>query len=211
MDIVELQWIGFLALFFGTLFILGEIFVNMRGIFGVLGLGFITVYFTVYTETNSVLLMFIIYFLGILLIIIDGKVINDGTLATIGLVLMIVAVAMPQPTFANGLYAVISIIVGAFSSLVFLKVFKRREMWTKIALVDRLTKEEGYSSLSAEYEALLGEEGMALTDFRPSGTIEVNKKHYSAVSGGRWIKKGTPIKVVAVDGTSVRVEELQED
>lgn len=211
MDIVELQWIGFLALFFGTLFILGEIFVNMRGIFGVLGLGFITVYFTVYTETNSVLLMFIIYFLGILLIIIDGKVINDGTLATIGLVLMIVAVAMPQPTFANGLYAVISIIVGAFSSLVFLKVFKRREMCTKIALVDRLTKEEGYSSLSAEYEALLGEEGMALTDFRPSGTIEVNKKHYSAVSGGRWIKKGTPIKVVAVDGTSVRVEELQED
>lgn len=211
MDIVELQWIGFLALFFGTLFILGEIFVNMRGIFGVLGLGFITVYFTVYTETNSVLLMFIIYFLGILLIIIDGKVINDGTLATIGLVLMIVAVAMPQPTIANGLYAVISIIAGAFSSLVFLKVFKRREMWTKIALVDRLTKEEGYNSLSAEYEALLGEEGVALTDFRPSGTIEINKKHYSAVSGGRWIKKGTPIKVVAVDGTSVRIEELQED
>ncbi|WP_152656227.1 NfeD family protein [Oceanobacillus sp. CFH 90083] len=211
MDIVEFQWIGFLALFFGTLFILGEIFVNMRGIFGVLGLGFITVYFTIYTETNSVLLMFIIYFLGILLIIIDGKVLNDGTLATIGLVLMIVAVALPQPDLASGLYAVISIIVGSFSSLVFLKVFKRRQMWTKIALVDQLTKEQGYSSLSKEYEDLLGEEGVALTDFRPSGTIEVNKKHYSAVSGGRWIKKGTRIKVVAVDGTSVRVEELQED
>ncbi|CEI84155.1 hypothetical protein J18TS1_28910 [Oceanobacillus oncorhynchi subsp. incaldanensis] len=211
MDVVELQWVGFLALFFGTLFILGEMFVNMRGIFGVLGLGFITVYFTVYTETNSVLLMFIIYFLGILLIIIDGKVLNDGTLATIGLVLMIVAVALPQPDFANGLYAVISIVIGAFSSLAFLKVFKRRQMWTKIALMDQLTNEQGYSSLSKEYEALLGEEGVALTDFRPSGTIEVNKKHYSAVSGGRWIKKGTPIKVVAVDGTSVRIEELKED
>ncbi|MFD1066384.1 NfeD family protein [Oceanobacillus locisalsi] len=211
MDIVELQWIGFLALFFGTLFILGEIFVNMRGIFGVLGLGFITVYFTVYTETDSVLLMFIIYFLGILLIIIDGKVLNDGTLATIGLVIMIVAVALPQPDFVNGLYAVISIFVGAFSSLAFLKVFKRRQMWTKIALKDQLTNEQGYRSLSEEYEALLGEEGVALTDFRPSGTIEVNNKHYSAVSGGRWIKKGTPIKVVAVDGTSVRVEERREE
>lgn len=211
MELIELQWIGFLTLFFGTLFILGEVFVNMRGIFGVLGLGFITVYFTVYTETNSVILMFIIYFLGLLLIIIDGKVLNDGTLATIGLVLMIVAVALPQPTLAAGLYAVISIIAGSALSLIFLKVFKRREMWTKIALVDQLTKEQGYSSLSEEYEALLGEEGKALTDFRPSGTIEIKNKHYSAVSGGRWIQKGAAVKVVAVDGTSIRIEEMETD
>ncbi|BAC13890.1 NfeD family protein [Oceanobacillus iheyensis] len=208
MDLFDVQWIGFLALFLGTLFLLGEVLVNMRGIFGLLGIGFISVYFTAYLDTDSVLLIVIVYFIGLLLIIIDGKIVNDGTLATLGLGTMIAAVALPQPNLASGLYAVIALLFGTGLSLVFLKVFKRRKMWTKLALMDQLTKEAGYSSLSKEYEDLLETEGEALTDFRPSGTVEINKKHYSAVTGGQWLEKGSKVKVVEVDGTKIRIEKI---
>src|SRR5690625_1051356 len=90
MDIFTLNWIGLIITGLGTLFLIGEILVNMRGVFAILGVGFIIVYFSAYLEPGSFILMLIIYFVGLLLIIIDGKVLNDGTLAILGLVGMLI-------------------------------------------------------------------------------------------------------------------------
>ncbi|MGJ9456981.1 NfeD family protein [Oceanobacillus sp. CF4.6] len=208
MDIFELQWIGFIITFFGTLFLIGEVLVNMRGFFGLLGIGFITVYFAAYVQSGSFILMLIIYFVGLLLIIIDGKVVNDGTLATLGLASMLTAVALAAPDFTSGLYAVLGVLLGSGASFFFLKVFKKREMWTKLALKDQLTKEAGYNSMNMDYELLLGQEGITLNDLRPVGTIKINNKDYSAVSDGQWVEKGSKVKVVQVDGTKILVEKI---
>lgn len=206
MEIFSQEWIALVITGLGTLFLLGEVLVNMRGIFALLGIGFITVYFTVYLETNSLILMLAIYFIGILLIIIDGKVLNDGTLATIGAASMLAAVALPAPNIAAGLYAVLGVLLGGGLSLLFLKVFKRREIWNKITLKDQLTSEAGYNSINEEYLTLLNSEGITLNDMRPVGTIRIGSKDYSAVSNGQWIPKGTPIRITQVDGTKILVE-----
>lgn len=211
MDIFVYDWIGFFIIGFGTLFLIGEILVNMRGLFALLGLGFITVYFSAYLEPSSFTLMIIIYFIGLLLIIIDGKVLNDGTLAVLGLGSMITAVALAAPNLNAGLYAVSGVLLGGISSFFFLKAFKRRNMWSKMTLLDRLTKEEGYSSLSSEFEDLLHKTGETLNDMRPVGTIDIDSRQYSAVSNGQWIEKGTPVKVIHVDGTKVVVEKIQDN
>src|SRR5699024_12389462 len=114
MDIFAYDWIGFFIIGFGTLFLIGEILVNMRGLFAILSIGFITVYFGAYPEPNSFTLMVIIYFIGLLLIIVDGKVVNDGTLATLGLGSMITAVALAAPNFNAGLYAVSGVLLAVF-------------------------------------------------------------------------------------------------
>ncbi|API90551.1 hypothetical protein J32TS6_01820 [Virgibacillus pantothenticus] len=209
MTVFEMEWIGILITGFATLFLIGEILVNMRGLFGLLGIGFITVYFGAYVEASSIIIMLIIYFVGLLLIIIDGKLINDGTLATIGLASMLTAVALPAPSLTSGLYAVLGVLLGGGASLLFLKVFKRREMWNKITLKDQLTKEAGYNSMNETYEKLVGEEGITLTDLRPVGTIRIHRKDYSAISNGQWIEKGTKIRVVQVDGTRILVEKME--
>ncbi|WP_026906206.1 NfeD family protein [Paucisalibacillus globulus] len=206
MEIFSQEWIALVITGLGTLFLLGEVLVNMRGIFAILGIGFITVYFSVYLGTDSLILMLIIYFIGILLIIIDGKVLNDGTLAVIGTVSMLASVALPAPNFAAGLYAVLGVLLGAGGSLFFLKVFKRRDMWNKITLKDQLTSEAGYNSMNNEYRSLLNQEGITLNDLRPVGTIRIDTKDYSAVSNGQWIPKGTAITVKQVDGTRILVE-----
>ncbi|SFA70712.1 NfeD-like C-terminal, partner-binding [Lentibacillus halodurans] len=211
MDVFSLDWIGFILTGFGTLFLIGELLVNMRGFFGLIGMGFIIVYFAVYLETGSFIIMLIIYLIGILLIMLDGKVVNEGTLAIIGLACMLMAVALAAPSIFASMYAVIGVLIGGFSSLLFLKVFKRRDMWSKLTLKDQLTSEKGYNAMNQDYEKLLGQSGMTLSDLRPVGTIRVNHKNYSAVSNAEWISKDSEIKVVHVDGTKILVEKTNHE
>lgn len=209
--ILNSDWIGLFIAGFGTMFLIGEILVNARGIFALIGIGLIVYYFYHFLiDPSTFVIMIIIYFIGLLLIIVDGKVVNDGTLATLGLAGMILSVALAAPNFYAGLYAVIGIIIGGAASFLFLKVFKSRNMWSKIALKDRLTKEAGYTSLNKEFEQLVGREGVTLTDLRPVGTIQIEGKDYSAISNAQWIKKGTPITVVEVDGTKILVKEIEQ-
>src|SRR5690625_30351 len=213
MDVIfQSDWISLFIVGFGTLFLIGEILVNMSGIFALLGISFIVIYFYSYlTDPTSFAIILIIYFVGLLLILIDGKIVNDGTLATLGLAGMILSVIIAAPNFFAGIYAVLGVLVGGALSFTFLKIFKRRNMWSKIALKDRLTKEAGYSSLNEEYEQLVGKTGITITDLRPVGTIRIENDEYSGVSNAQWIEKGTEIKVVEVDGTKILVNKVTEE
>lgn len=203
------DWLTFIIVGLGTLFLIGELLVNMRGFFGILGVGFIALYFLSYLDAGMFLVMIIIYFIGILLIVIDGKLINDGTLATIGAVCMLLSVGLSAPNWTAGTYAVIGVVLGGLGSLFFLKVFKRRDMWTKIALVDQLTSDKGYNSMKDEYRSLLGKEGFTKTDMRPVGTIVVDHVEYSAVTNGQWIARKSRISVKHVDGTKILVSKIE--
>lgn len=48
-----------------------------------------------------------------------------------------------------------------------------------------------------------------MTDFRPTGTIDIEGNPYSATSGGRWIKADTEVEVVSVDGTRILVKAVE--
>lgn len=199
------DWLSFVIVGLGTLFLIGELLVNMKGVFGVLGFAFITVYFLSYLDPGMFFMMTLLYFLGIILIVVDGKILNDGTLATIGAVCMIISVGLSSPNWVAGLYAVIGVILGGLCSLFFLKVFKKRKMWDKLALVDKLSKEQGYSTMNKTYESLVNKIGVTKTDMRPVGTVCIEGKDYSAVSNGQWIPKDTRVLVEYVDGTKILV------
>lgn len=211
MEFLQSDWIALLFTGLGTMFLVGEILVNMRGLFALLGIGIIVAYFTVYLDPSSVTLMLIIYFAGLLLMIIDGKLINDGTLALIGVVFMLVAVAFGTPNIYAGLYAVIGVLSGGAASFLFLRVFEQRNMWHKITLKDRLTKSKGYTSVNKEYEALIGENGVTRSVLRPVGTVTIHGKNYSAITNGEWLEKDTEIKVVSVDGTRILVKKIEKE
>nr|WP_240795472.1 NfeD family protein [Aquibacillus halophilus] len=193
----------------GTLFLIGELLVNMKGFFGLIGLSFITVYFLSYLDPGMFFVMMSIYFLGLILIIIDGKLLNDGTLATIGAVCMILSVGLSSPNWIAGLYAVIGVIIGGVCSLFFLKVFKRRDMWTKLTLSDQLTSDKGYNTMNKTYSELINKEGITVTDMRPVGTIRIENNDYSAITNGQWIERGSKINVTLVDGTKILVSKLE--
>lgn len=71
-------------------------------------------------------------------------------------------------------------------------------------------KIEGAStSLSdAEMQSLVGAEGVALTALRPAGNGEFGGKRLDVVTGGDFIAKDSPIRIVAVEGLRITVEKI---
>ena len=55
---------------------------------------------------------------------------------------------------------------------------------------------------------LLGVEGEAMTELRPSGTMLINDERLDVVSEGSFILKGTRVKVVKVEGARIVVREV---
>jgi len=206
---VQYDWFVFLLVGLGTMALLSEVLTNLRGISAIIGIFVITVYFYFYvSNTSTFILMFIVYFIGLLLIIIDGKLIGDGTLGIFGVLTIFISVAVAAPNFTASLYAIVGVIVGVGLAFLSLKLFPRRNMWKKLTLRDRLTEEKGYSTLSKEYANLKNKQGITITDLRPSGSVRIKGKDYSVVSTGVWIEKGTKVVVTEVDGTKIVVQPL---
>ncbi|WP_054712799.1 NfeD family protein [Bacillus sp. JCM 19041] len=211
MDWLDSATVGFLVVALGTLFLIGELLVRARGLFGLLGLGLISVYFLHHLNGDAGTWVIIFYLIGLGLIIFDGNVTSDGTIAAIGIIFMIVGLAVPAPDMVYSILVGMATIVGAFSSLLFLKVFPHRNMWAKMTLKDTLSSEAGYNSMNESYKNLVGKQGKALTAFRPTGTAEIDGEPYSATSGGQWIQSDVDIEVVSVDGTRILVKAIEAD
>ncbi|WP_078391356.1 NfeD family protein [Shouchella patagoniensis] len=208
-DWLDSATVGFLVVALGTLFLIGELLVRARGLFGLLGLGLISVYFLHHLNGDTGTWVIIFYLIGLGLIIFDGNVTSDGTIAAIGIIFMIVGLAVPAPDMVYSILVGMATIVGAFSSLLFLKVFPHRNMWAKMTLKDTLSSEAGYNSMNESYKDLIGKQGKALTAFRPTGTAEIDGEPYSATSGGQWIQSDADIEVVSVDGTRILVKAIE--
>ncbi|WP_209125387.1 NfeD family protein [Alkalihalobacillus sp. BA299] len=211
MEVLNIASIGFLVVFLGTLFLIGELLVKAKGIFGVLGIGIMAVYFSYHIAGDTGIWVILLYILGLLLIIVDGKVISDGTIALLGIILMIVGLAVPAPNFVYGALVAMGLVLGAAASLLFLKVFPSRKLWSKMTLKDQLTGEQGYNSLNTTYKDLVGKRAKTVTPFRPIGTIEVEGKQYSATSENNWLAQETVVEVVSVDGTRIVVKKIEDE
>lgn len=211
MEWLDSASIGFIVIFLGTLFLFGELLVKARGLFALLGVGLTTAYFLYHLTGDTGFWVVILYLIGIALIILDGKLFSDGTIGLIGVILMVVGLAIPAPSLIYGILVGMAFILGALSSLFFLKVFTRRQMWSKLTFKDRLTSDRGYNSINESYNELVGKNGKTLSSLRPTGTILIDNKPYSATSGGQWIEKEEEIEVLSVDGTRILVTKVEKD
>jgi membrane-bound serine protease (ClpP class) len=62
--------------------------------------------------------------------------------------------------------------------------------------------------IKAEKPELLNQTGTAFTSLRPSGTALIDGKRVDVVTEGALIEKGTPVKVVAIEGMRVVVRAI---
>ncbi|NEU30724.1 nodulation protein NfeD [bacterium LRH843] len=210
MEWLDSASIGFLVVFLGTLFLIGELLVRVKGIFAILGIAIMAMYFSYHLSGDVGFWVVILYVAGLMLIVLDGKVITDGTVALLGVLLMIVALAVPAPTLIYGALVSVGFLMGGASSALFLKVFPSRNLWAKMTLKDRLTGEEGYNSINEQYLTLIGKQGRTMNVFRPTGSVEIEGTQYSATSGGQWLDANMLVEVTAVDGTRIIVKKVEE-
>lgn len=205
MEFLDMAVLGFFVVFLATLFIFGEVMVKAKGLFAVVGIVIMAVYFSYHLSPADSMWVVLLYVIGLALIIFDGKVTTDGSIAGVGIILMILGLAIPAPTFTYGLLVSMAFVFAAPTSYLFTKVFTARTMWEKILLKDRLTGEEGYNSMNESYSELVGKEGLTKTPFRPTGTVEIEGKLYSATTDNFWLEENSEVTVLSADGTRILI------
>lgn len=159
------------------------------------------------------------------------------TLMLLGIVLLIagfilVGIEMVLPGFsAPGISGIICLIAGVFVladsvmeaaiitivvlavlgilMAVILNLLSRGKIKTPIVLEEEQRKTEGYLS-SNDLNYLLGRQGTAATDLRPTGVGVFDDVKIDVISQGSYIFKDTEITIIKVEGSKLVVREKKE-
>lgn len=149
-----------------------------------------------------------LFLIGVVLIILEFFI-PGGIAGMLGLAALIwsLFLASGDPVHM-ALSLLIAVVVSVGVSILLVKVFKKKmKILKKMILTDSTNTEQGYVS-NPNRTDLLGVEGKALTDLRPSGTVLINEEHVDVVTEGSFIVKGTTVKVIKVEGPRIVVREI---
>jgi membrane-bound serine protease (ClpP class) len=97
---------------------------------------------------------------------------------------------------------------GAVLFILWLRYFPSSRMGRQFSLAKTIDKEDGYTAQNLSDTSLLGKAGVAVTDLRPSGAVQVGERRLDVVSEGAFISKDTPVVVVAVDSNRIVVRAI---
>lgn len=176
------------------------------GIIGLLsfGLYFFGHYVAGFAGMESVVL----FVIGIALLIIEVFVPSFGILGILGSAALITGVVMAA---SDPMTAFISIVIALVAAIILITIFvrmnKKRGIWNKFILRDKLTTEQGYLSADVK-DSLLGLEGTTITPLRPAGTVLIGDNRVDVVTSGEFIDTNRSVKVVKAEGTWVVVKEI---
>ena len=83
------------------------------------------------------------------------------------------------------------------------------KFFNRIALVDIQDKEQGYTSSFYKEKTMVGKQGTAYTNLRPSGKVMIDGEIYDAYTRGNYIAEQSNVEVISDEGTSLKVKETQ--
>lgn len=190
-----------------------EVFFAGVGIFATIGVAALALYFigallVSYTAWIAVALAFA----GLVLLIMEIFVIPGfGICGVLGIASIVGAVICAAPSLSVAMIQLgIALLAAVVLVIVSLKCGRTRRVWSKLILREATTTEGGYVSQPGGINALVGKSGVALTDLRPSGAALLDDKRTDVLSEGGFIKRGTMVTVIRVEGSSVVVRPCDE-
>ena len=211
-DFLTSSVVSTLLLMLGMAGIVIEFFTPGFGIPGGIGIASLALYFS-----GSILagisgweaaLLFIV---GLGLLIAEVFVIPGfGITGILGMSAIFGSIFLSTPDPAT---AVKSLVIAIIGSIVLIIVVFRftpgRRVFNKLVLSMEESKESGYVAAKPGLRDLMGQEGIAKTVLRPSGTAEINNRFVDVVTSGEFIKEEATLVVTDVEGMRVIVKEAK--
>lgn len=160
-------------------------------------------------ELDATLIIAIILFIaGFILIGIEMAIPGFSIPGVSGIVCLVVAIFLVSDTFVEG--AIIALIIMVLLGIMFaviLGLLSKAKLKSPIILKDEQNKEKGFIS-SNDLKYLLGKQGVAITDLRPSGTADFDGIEFDVISEGKYISKDTRLVIYKVQGSKLIVKTL---
>ena len=204
-DMRVLQVLLLAVMFFSVMV---EIKTGGMGIGVLLGLVSAAVFWSSQYTRGLVELYHIAVFLGgILMIIVEILLPTVGLLAGIGVAAMLYSIVLALGGDIGALGALgISLLISIIIFMLIVSRLPSSRLWNKVVLQDSSRAERGFVS-TPEHPELVGKTGEVLTELRPSGTARIDGRPVDVISEGSFIRKGTQIVVLSVNGSRVIVRE----
>lgn len=119
----------------------------------------------------------------------------------IGFICLIIAVYLAYAENLTTGNTVLGIVIGglAVGTWAWLKFFPESRM------AQKFIAQSAVGDLGVEKPELRNGTGTALTQLRPSGVAQINGQRVDVVTEGGLIERGTPVRVVAVEGARIVV------
>ena len=139
-----------------------------------------------------------------------------GTKAAVLLVIVIVLVilhgVLPPEQFQIALKVGIAVFVAAVLAIwiaFFMLLNNPNSKLSRSMVLTAASKESEKTATKEQLASLIGTEGIAETNLRPSGIGLFNGDRVDVISDRMFVTKGEPITVVGVEGTKVKVKKLE--
>lgn len=143
---------------------------------------------------------------GFLLIAVEMLVPGFGLPGISGIICLVAGIIMTAETVEQGLtITVIVIVLLAVMLTVMMTVLKKVK--PPLVLQDELKAESGYLNTS-DLEYLVGKEGVASTDLKPSGKCNVEGIEFDVRAESRYIVRGTKVQINRIHENTIMVKEL---
>lgn len=151
-------------------------------------------------------LVFLLFVLGVILLMLELYLPSVGFVGVLGLGLTIAALYMKNGDIIDVLLTVVYVVlISSGIVLLFAKNGKSLKIGPSFVLDATLDKEKGFSAHS-DLSDLLHASGTARTDLRPVGRAEINHKVYDVISTNDLIVSGCPITVERIEGSTIYVK-----
>lgn len=151
----------------------------------------------------------IIFALGLLFLVIEAFSPGFGVAGGVGVLLLIVGIIMTARSLMEALamFAILLVLLAGLIVIVY-RSAKKGKLSKKLILWQAAKREDGFSA-TEDASALVGQEGVALTVLRPSGTGEFAGRRLDIVTDGDFIERGTKIKIVRTEGRRIVVKPVE--
>ncbi|MCP4719146.1 MAG: serine protease, partial [Desulfobacteraceae bacterium] len=190
------------------------------GIIGIICLGL--VFFNQYLVGLAGHTEFLLFLIGFLLLGVEVFVLPGFGVAGIsglvviaaGLVLSFQGFVIPDPSFpweGQLLLRNLGVVLGSFMGSLLISLVMVRFVLPRMSLLVKgpylsATLEDSHADSDQSLGVKIGDVGVALTTFRPSGKIKIGNQKIDAIAQGEFIPPGTPIRVASVEHNCVIVK-----
>ena len=150
-----------------------------------------------------VLLILAFVFIGI-----EAVVPGFGAPGILGLSCLAAGIALTSHTWTQAVILItVMIVLMALFIFTILTLLSKGKIKSPIILKEKLDKENGFIS-SKDLEYMVGREGIATTDLRPAGKVNVDEVLLDVVSDGPYILRGKKVRITGVHNNSLTVREI---
>ena len=123
-----------------------------------------------------------------------------------GIICLVAGVFLLADSVMEGVVITIAVLalMGILMAVI-LWLLSHGKLKSPIILEEEQKTAEGYLN-SSDLQYLLGRQGIAATDLRPSGAGVFDEVKFDVMSEGNYISAGTPIEIIKVEGSKLVVK-----